>query len=77
MVITAVSNNDSVLPANTDFWDSLNVEHLTVERTWVNIGDDCFSPKSNATDIHVDTMYCNGKHSDRPYPPSLSNVLQP
>lgn len=50
------------MPANTDFWDSLNVEHLTVERTWVNIGDDCFSPKSNATDIHVDTMYCNGTH---------------
>lgn len=62
VVITAVSNNASVLPANTDFWDSLNVEHLTVERTWVNIGDDCFSPKSNATDIHVDTMYCNGTH---------------
>ncbi|KUI68509.1 putative exopolygalacturonase B [Cytospora mali] len=62
VIITAVSNNASVLPANTDFFDSLNIEHLTVERTWVNIGDDCFSPKSNATDIHVDTMYCNGTH---------------
>lgn len=62
MIITAESNNASALPKNTDFFDSLNVEHLTVERTWVNIGDDCFSPKSNATDVHVDTMYCNGTH---------------
>ncbi|KAI9331551.1 exo-polygalacturonase [Zopfochytrium polystomum] len=59
---TAVSNNASVLPANTDFFDSLNIEHLTVERVWVNIGDDCFSPKSNATDLYVNTMYCNGTH---------------
>ncbi|KAL1862836.1 hypothetical protein Daus18300_008333 [Diaporthe australafricana] len=62
VIITAESNNASALPKNTDFFDSLNVKHLTVERTWVNIGDDCFSPKSNATDVHVDTMYCNGTH---------------
>jgi galacturan 1,4-alpha-galacturonidase len=62
VICTAVSNNATSLPKNTDFFDSLNVEHVTVERTWVDIGDDCFSPKSNATDIHVDTMYCNGSH---------------
>ncbi|KAK7420395.1 hypothetical protein QQX98_002818 [Neonectria punicea] len=62
VICTAESNNATVLPKNTDFFDSLNIEHLTVERAWVNIGDDCFSPKSNATDIHVDTMYCNGTH---------------
>lgn len=62
VIITAESNNASALPKNTDFFDSLNVEHVTVERTWVNIGDDCFSPKSNASDVHVDTMYCNGTH---------------
>lgn len=62
VVITAESNNASALPKNTDFFDSLNVKHLSVERTWVNIGDDCFSPKSNATDVHVNTMYCNGTH---------------
>ncbi|RBQ72134.1 hypothetical protein VDGD_05992 [Verticillium dahliae] len=59
---TAESNNATALPKNTDFFDSLNVEKVRVERAWVNIGDDCFSPKSNATDIHVDTMYCNGTH---------------
>lgn len=62
VVVTAESNNASSLPKNTDFFDSLNVEDVTVERAWVNIGDDCFSPKSNATNIHVDTMYCNGTH---------------
>ncbi|KAF7554249.1 hypothetical protein G7046_g6869 [Stylonectria norvegica] len=62
VICTAESNNATVLPKNTDFFDSLNVEHVSVERTWVNIGDDCFSPKSNATDIHVNHMYCNGTH---------------
>ncbi|KAK3318153.1 exo-polygalacturonase [Apodospora peruviana] len=59
---TAESNNVTSLPKNTDFFDSLNVERVTVERAWVNIGDDCFSPKSNATDLYVNTMYCNGTH---------------
>jgi galacturan 1,4-alpha-galacturonidase len=62
VIVTAESNNASALPKNTDFFDSLNIEDLTVKRTWVNIGDDCFSPKSNASNIHVDTMYCNGTH---------------
>ncbi|KAJ3458760.1 hypothetical protein MRS44_012869 [Fusarium solani] len=62
VVCTAHSNNATSLPKNTDFFDSLNVEHLTVERAWVDIGDDCFSPKSNASDVYVNTMYCNGTH---------------
>lgn len=61
VIVTAESNNASALPKNTDFFDSLNVVDVSVERVWVNIGDDCFSPKSNATNLHVDTMYCNGK----------------
>lgn len=61
VVVTAESNNATALPKNTDFFDSLNVEDVSVERAWVNIGDDCFSPKSNATNIHVNTMYCNGR----------------
>ncbi|KAJ3337086.1 hypothetical protein HDU93_001659 [Gonapodya sp. JEL0774] len=62
LTIVAQSTNASALPKNTDFWDSLNVYNLTVERVWVNIGDDCFSPKSNASLVHVNTMYCNGSH---------------
>ncbi|KAI1825928.1 family 28 glycosyl hydrolase [Xylaria intraflava] len=60
VVVTAVSNNATISPKNTDFFDSLNIEDLNVRRAWVNIGDDCFSPKSNATNLHLDTMYCNG-----------------
>lgn len=62
VICTAESNNATALPKNTDFFDSLNVENVSVKRTWVNIGDDCFSPKSNGTNLHVDTMYCNGTH---------------
>jgi galacturan 1,4-alpha-galacturonidase len=58
---TAESKTTS-LPKNTDFFDSLNVKNVEVERVWVNIGDDCFSPKTNLTNAHVDTMYCNGTH---------------
>lgn len=28
----------------------------------MNIGDDCFSPKSNTTNIYVNNIYCNGTH---------------
>ncbi|KXS12895.1 glycoside hydrolase family 28 protein [Gonapodya prolifera JEL478] len=64
LTIVAVSTNSSAPSKNTDFIDSLNVRNLTVERVWVNIGDDCFSPKSNTTLIHVNTMYCNGSHGE-------------
>ena len=62
IICTAESLVAKVEPKNTDFFDSLNVERVRVERVWVNIGDDCFSPKSNATDLFVNTMYCNGTH---------------
>lgn len=74
VICTAHSNNASVHPANTDFFDSQNIWDLTVERAWVDVGDDCFSPKSNATNIHVNQMYCNGSHGQvrchRCYEPS-------
>ncbi|KAK0627478.1 pectin lyase fold/virulence factor [Immersiella caudata] len=62
VVCTAETKNATARPKNTDFFDSLNVERVRIERAWVNIGDDCFSPKSNATDLYVNTMYCNGTH---------------
>jgi galacturan 1,4-alpha-galacturonidase len=50
------------LPKNTDGWDSYNVDGLTVRDAWVNIGDDCFSPKPNTSNILVENIYCNGTH---------------
>ncbi|KAJ4421306.1 hypothetical protein N0V82_003816 [Gnomoniopsis sp. IMI 355080] len=62
VIVTALSNNVSVVPANTDFFDSLNLDGVTVEKAFVNIGDDCFSPKGNTTNIYVNNIYCNGSH---------------
>ncbi|RNJ56448.1 hypothetical protein D7B24_007284 [Verticillium nonalfalfae] len=59
---TARPRDQTVRPANTDFFNSLNVRDVSVERVWVDVGDDCFSPKSNGTNIHVNHMYCNGTH---------------
>jgi len=60
--IEAFSNNASALPKNTDGFDSLNVDGLTVTNTRVNVGDDCFSPKPNTTNIYVENLWCNGTH---------------
>ncbi|KAH8881218.1 exo-polygalacturonase [Thozetella sp. PMI_491] len=62
LICTAEARNASTFPKNTDFFDSINVDQIKVKDIWVNIGDDCFSPKTNSTNIHVDTMYCNGTH---------------
>ncbi|KAJ1323298.1 galacturan 1,4-alpha-galacturonidase [Microdochium nivale] len=62
VLVTSRSTNASSLAKNSDFFDSLNVDGLRVKQVWADVGDDCFSPKSNASNIHVDTMYCNGTH---------------
>jgi galacturan 1,4-alpha-galacturonidase len=50
------------LPKNTDGFDTYNVRRLTVTNTEVNIGDDCFSPKPNTSDIFVQNLWCDGTH---------------
>ncbi|KAL9562770.1 hypothetical protein ACKAV7_012956 [Fusarium commune] len=62
VVATALSNNGSIIPKNTDFMNTMNTSTVRTERTWVNIDDDCFSPKPNSSDLYVNTMYCNGTH---------------
>ncbi|KAF9888528.1 hypothetical protein FE257_008635 [Aspergillus nanangensis] len=62
ILVDAVSTNASVYPYNTDFFDSINVDQVSVKNVWSNEGDDCFSPKTNSTNLHVDTMYCNHTH---------------
>jgi galacturan 1,4-alpha-galacturonidase len=61
VIIENLSSNEN-LPKNTDGWDSYNVDGLTVRNAWVNIGDDCFSPKPNTSNIFVSNIYCNGTH---------------
>jgi galacturan 1,4-alpha-galacturonidase len=58
----SLTNTSQSLPKNTDGFDSLNVDGLTVLNTRVNVGDDCFSPKPNTTNILVRNLWCNGTH---------------
>ncbi|GFF91298.1 probable exopolygalacturonase B [Aspergillus udagawae] len=60
--IHAYSTNASALPKNTDGFDTLNVDGLTVTNTRVDIGDDCFSPKPNTTNVYVKNLWCNGTY---------------
>ncbi|RBR05483.1 hypothetical protein FVER53590_30008 [Fusarium verticillioides] len=62
VVATALSNNGSIIPKNTDFMNTMNTSTVRIERTWMNIDDDYFSPKPNSSDLYVITMYCNGTH---------------
>ncbi|KAE8385263.1 CobW domain protein [Aspergillus alliaceus] len=60
--IHAFSTNKSAEPKNSDGFDSLNVDGLRVTNTRVNVGDDCFSPKPNTTNIFVQNLLCNNTH---------------
>lgn len=60
--VSSRSNSGQALPKNTDGFDSLNVNGLSVTNTRVDIGDDCFSPKPNTTNIFVQNLWCNNTH---------------
>ncbi|CAG8240619.1 hypothetical protein PENNAL_c0029G08798 [Penicillium nalgiovense] len=60
--INSFSTNASALPKNTDGFDSLNVDGLRVTNTRVDVGDDCFAPKPNTTNIFVQNLWCNNTH---------------
>ncbi|KAJ5622769.1 hypothetical protein N7490_011374 [Penicillium lividum] len=60
--IHAFSTNASVKAANTDGFDSYNVDGLSVTNAIIDVGDDCFSPKPNTSNIFVQNMWCNNTH---------------
>lgn len=60
--VSSRSNSGQALPKNTDGFDTLNVNGLSVTNTRVDIGDDCFSPKPNTTNIFVQNLWCNNTH---------------
>ncbi|EWC47492.1 putative exopolygalacturonase B [Drechslerella stenobrocha 248] len=49
-------------PKNTDGFDSYNVDGISFTNSYINIGDDCFSPKPNTSNIFVKNLWCNGTH---------------
>jgi galacturan 1,4-alpha-galacturonidase len=57
----AFSTSDA-RPKNTDGFDSYQVDGLRVTNTEVDVGDDCFSPKPNTTNIYVENLWCNNTH---------------
>ncbi|KAL7266456.1 hypothetical protein RUND412_010998 [Rhizina undulata] len=61
-VLIEAKSSSVNLPKNTDGWDSYNVNGLTVLDARVNVGDDCFSPKPNTTNVFVKNLWCNGTH---------------
>ncbi|GAQ47151.1 CobW domain protein [Aspergillus niger] len=60
--IHAFSTNASSDPANTDGMDSLEVDGVSFTNMRIDVGDDCFSPKPNTTNIFVQNMWCNNTH---------------
>ncbi|PWY74993.1 CobW domain protein [Aspergillus heteromorphus CBS 117.55] len=60
--IHAFSTNASADPKNTDGFDSLNVDGFSVTNMRIDVGDDCFSPKPNTTNIFVQNLWCNNTH---------------
>ncbi|OJJ53329.1 hypothetical protein ASPSYDRAFT_525516 [Aspergillus sydowii CBS 593.65] len=60
--INAFSTNASAEPKNTDGFDSFNVNGLSVTNTRIDVGDDCFSPKPNTSNIFVQNLWCNNTH---------------
>ncbi|PYI07414.1 CobW domain protein, partial [Aspergillus sclerotiicarbonarius CBS 121057] len=60
--IHAFSTNASSDPANTDGFDSLVVDNFSATNMRIDVGDDCFSPKSNTSNIFVQNMWCNNTH---------------
>ncbi|KAI7092926.1 glycoside hydrolase family 28 protein, partial [Hortaea werneckii] len=60
--INAVSSNASVEPANSDGWDTLNTDGVSITNSRVNVGDDCYSAKPNSSNIFLQNLWCNGTH---------------
>ncbi|KAI9369155.1 putative exopolygalacturonase B [Aspergillus egyptiacus] len=60
--INAFSTNASAEPKNSDGFDSINTNGLRVTNTRVDVGDDCFSPKPNTSNIFVQNLWCNNTH---------------
>ncbi|KAL7782683.1 glycoside hydrolase family 28 protein [Trichoderma afarasin] len=43
---------------NTDGFDTINSNNITIQNSWANVGDDCVSFKPGSTNIHVKNLTC-------------------
>ncbi|KAJ9198125.1 CAZyme family GH28 [Paecilomyces variotii] len=60
--IHAFSTNVSAPPKNTDGLDSITTDGIRFTNMRVDVGDDCFSPKPNTTNVFVQNLWCNNTH---------------
>lgn len=49
-------------PKNTDGLDSITTDGIRFTNMRVDVGDDCFSPKPNTTNVFVQNLWCNNTH---------------
>ncbi|UKZ82927.1 hypothetical protein TrVFT333_010727 [Trichoderma virens FT-333] len=43
---------------NTDGFDTINSNNITIQNIWADVGDDCVSFKPGSTNIHVKNLTC-------------------
>ncbi|KAL6853240.1 glycoside hydrolase family 28 protein [Trichoderma novae-zelandiae] len=43
---------------NTDGFDTINSNNITIQNSWANVGDDCVSFKPGSTNMHIKNLTC-------------------
>jgi galacturan 1,4-alpha-galacturonidase len=59
--ITSISDDYEANPGNlgnTDGFDTLYSDNVTISNSYVNAGDDCVSWKPGSTNVHVENLTC-------------------
>ncbi|KAM0257251.1 hypothetical protein ACHAQJ_004489 [Trichoderma viride] len=59
--LSSTSDDDQANPGNlgnTDGFDTINSNNITIQNSWANVGDDCVSFKPGSTNMHVKNLTC-------------------
>ncbi|KAL7931459.1 glycoside hydrolase family 28 protein [Trichoderma chlorosporum] len=61
ITLSATSDDFQANPGNlgnTDGFDTINSNNITIQNSWADVGDDCVSFKPGSTNIHVKNLTC-------------------
>ncbi|KAL6699377.1 glycoside hydrolase family 28 protein [Trichoderma pleuroticola] len=61
IILSSTSDDFQANPGNlgnTDGFDTINSNNITIQNSWANVGDDCVSFKPGSTNIHVKNLTC-------------------
>ncbi|KAL5326360.1 hypothetical protein ACEPPN_004044 [Leptodophora sp. 'Broadleaf-Isolate-01'] len=53
---------DGTQAQNTDGWDVYRSDNIKIINSYIVNGDDCVSLKPNATNVLIESLYCQGSH---------------